>query len=219
MFVRSVAGVGALLTYYFGLSQVPVADATALSFSVIIFSAIGAAIILNERVGIRRWGAIMLGLLGTIIILRPGIQVVSNGVLSILLSTILWAGAWLMVKILARDNSSVTIVFYSSLYFLILSLPFALWHWVWPTWAQFGELLLIGVMAALGMLCTTESLKLGEASAVMPFDFTRLIWAAAIGYLYFGEFPDIWTWIGGAIVFVSTFYITYREAVNRNEIN
>ena len=97
-------------------------------------------------------------------------------------------------------------------------MPFALWVWTWPTWVELGQLILIGVLAALGMLCTTESLKLGETTVVMPFDFTRLIWAAAIGYLFFGEFPDFWTWIGGVILFGSTVYITYREARNRESI-
>ena len=215
MIIRSVAGVGALLTYFYGLSFVPVADATAISFSVVIFAAIGARLFLKERLGFRRCAAIIVGLFGTLIILRPGFQLIGEGVISLLVSTLLWASAWLMVKVLARKDLSITIVFYSSLYFFLFSLPFALWVWTWPTWFEFGQLVLIGVLAALGMLCTTESLKLGETAVVMPFDFTRLIWAAAIGYLFFGEFPDFWTWIGGVILFGSTVYITYREARNR----
>ncbi len=216
MFIRSLAGVGALLTYFFGLSLIPVGDATALSFSVIIFATIGAMIFLGEKVGVRRWMAIIIGLLGTLIILRPGLQSIGPGVIAVFISTLLWASAWLMVKVLSQSDTSITIVFYSSFYFCIFSIPFAIWYWVWPSWIELGNLVIIGVLAALGMLCTTESLKMADASVVMPFDFTRLIWAAAIGYWFFNEFPDMWVWLGAGVVFLSTLYITYRETITRD---
>ena len=126
-------------------------------------------------------------------------------------STVMWAWALLLVKILSRYDSPVTIVFYSSVYFTPATLILALFVWEWPTWAQFGQLIAIGLIAALAHLAMAKAMQLGEATAVLPADFTRLLWAAGLGFVMFGEFPDLWTWIGGTVVFCSTLYITYRE--------
>jgi len=210
--VRGFVGSAAMLTWFYSLYLLPVADATVLSFTAVIVTSLGAILVLGERVGPRRWIAIAVGLAGTLIILRPGVQVVSVGSLMVLLSTCLWSISLLVVKVLSRTDSSVTIVFYSAMYFTPLSFIPALFVWQWPTVAQVALMILIGVLASISHLSMTQALKLADATLVMPLDFTRLIWAAGIGYLVFGEFPDFWTWVGGAVIVASAVYITYRES-------
>ncbi len=213
--VRGFLGNIAMLTWFYALSILPVGDATALSFTAVIFTAIGAALFLREKVGVRRWAAIFIGLIGTTIILRPGVQAVSLGALVVVGSTVLWACTLLIVKVLGRTDSSITIVFYSSVYFTLFSFPVALYDWTWPTLTQLGLMIVIGGMAALGHFAIAEAMKAADASVIVPLDFTRLLWAAGVGYLVFGEFPDFWTWVGGIVVFSSTVYISYREAQAR----
>lgn len=210
--VRGFVGIHAMLSWFYALYLVPVGDATALSFTAVLFTSLGAVFLLGERMGVRRWTALGIGFLGTAIILRPGFQEVSLGHLVVIGSTMLWAAALLLVKVLSREDSSVTIVFYSSAYFTPLSLIVALFFWQWPTWPQLGQMLAIGLLATVAHLAMAQALKEGEATAVMPGDFTRLIWASTIGFLMFGEFPDTWTWVGGTVIFLATLYITYREA-------
>ena len=214
-FFRGLVGGISMLTWFYALALIPVGDATALSFTVVIFASMGAVVVLGERMGARRWVAIAVGIVGTLIILRPGNEGLSVGALVVLISSLFWAAALLTVKVLARTDSSITIVFYSSIYFTILAGIPAAYYWRAPDLEQFALFVSVGVLATLAQLAMTGALKIAETTAIMPMDFTRLLWAAGLGYIWFGEFPDRWTWAGGAIVFASTIYITYRE--NRAE--
>jgi drug/metabolite transporter (DMT)-like permease len=210
--IRSVIGVCALMTWFQCLSMMPVADATAISFVTVLFVTVGASLVLGEKVGIRRWSAIVVGFIGTLIIVRPGSGVFGPGALVALTSTVFWASSLLCVKVLSRTDSSVTMVFYANVYFTAFSFIPALFVWTWPTWEQFAWMVLIGTMAMLGHLCMATALRTTKATVVAPVDYTRLLWAAGAGYLMFGEFPDVWTWVGGTVIFLSTVYITYRES-------
>ena len=150
--------------------------------------------------------------LGTLIILRPGTDAISLGSIIAIISSFFWAAAILSSKILSRSDSSTTIVFYSSVTFTILTAGPAIYFWIWPTWEQLLLLFVVGLLAFIGQMSVTVAIREAETTAVMPIDFTRLVWASALGYIWFNEFPDFWTWIGGSIVFISTLYITYRES-------
>ena len=211
-FLRGIVGGTSMLTWFYALSLIPVAEATALSFTVVIFASLGAALFLNEQLGKHRWTAIIVGIIGTFIILRPNNSSLNPGVLVALISSFFWALALLSVKVLSRTDTPLTIVFYSSVYFTLLASIPAAYYWANPSIAQLGLLICVGILTTIAQLCVTEALKVAETTAIMPIDFTRLIWAAALGYIWFGEFPDFWTWIGGTIVFTSTLYIIYRES-------
>jgi len=213
--VRSGFGLVAMFTWFYGLSVVPIAQATALSFSAVIFGSIGAALLLRERMRVRRWSAVIAGFIGTLVILRPGFADVDWGALIVVLSSICWAGAMLTVKRLSVTDSVVCIVTWNSVLLTVLSLPVAIPVWVTPSLEQLLWLSLIGVLATLGHLAMTGAFKASDAAVVFPVDYTRLVWATVIGYLAFGEVPDAWTWIGGTIIFASTAYISYREATLR----
>ena len=209
---RSLIGISAMWLWFYSLSVVPVAEATALSFTSVIFGSIAAAVFLGERMRLPRWSAVIVGFLGAMVILRPGFQEVSLGMLTVIASSVFWALALILVKHLSRWDSVVTIVALNQFLLTLLSAVPAWLVWQTPTPTQLGLALAMGVCATAGHICMTSAFKWGDASAVFPVDFARLIWAAALGYLVFGEAPDGWTWVGGAIIFASTAYITYREA-------
>ena len=213
--LRSGFGLVAMLTWFYGLSVVPIAQATALSFTSVIFGSIGAALVLGERMGLRRWSAVLAGFIGALVILRPGFDEVDPAALIVMLSSILWAAALLTVKRLATTDTVVCIVTWNSILLTVLSLPVAMTVWVTPTGEQLLWLALIGVLATLGHLAMTGAFKASAATVVFPVDYTRLLWASVIGYVAFAEIPDAWTWIGGTVIFASTTYIAYREATLR----
>lgn len=210
--LRGVIGILAMTSWFYSLRVLPVAEATALSFTAVLFTTIGAAVVLREHVGVRRWAAVGIGFLGVLIIVRPGTGVVSYNALWVLASTTLWASSLLIVKALSRTDTPVTITFYAAVQYTIYSVVPAMLVWQWPSWPDVGVLVVIGVAATIAHVSLAHAFKLADAAAVMPLDYTRLLWTAGVGWLAFGEFPDAWTWVGGTVIFAATVYITVRES-------
>ncbi|MDH3690045.1 MAG: DMT family transporter [Gammaproteobacteria bacterium] len=210
--VRGLLGVTAMLIWFYSLSIVPIAQATALSFTAVIFGSIGAVVFLGEAMRLRRWIAVFLGFVGTLVILRPGFQSLDVGASMVLASSVAWGLAVVVVKKLSRTDSVISIVSWMAIMLTVLSFFPALLVWVWPTTDQLLWLGAIGVLATTGHLAMTKALKITDATAVLPLDFTRLIWASVIGYFAFSELPDLWTWLGGGIIVASATYIIYRES-------
>ena len=210
--IRAGFGLVAMLGWFYALTVVPLADATALSFTAPIFTTIAAIIILGEVVRVRRWTAMLIGFAGAMIVLRPGDLTIGIGEISALVSSAAIAVVIVLVKILARTETSDRIVAFHTLILLPLSLFAAVFVWTWPTWTQLGMCVFLGMAASLANWLTVRAFTIGETAAVMPYDFTRLPFMALIGYLAFAEVPDVWTWIGGAVIFASSIYIARREA-------
>lgn len=209
--LRSCFGILAMALWFYGLSVVPIAEATALSFTAAIFGSIAASLFLRERMRLRRWTAVVTGFIGALIILRPGFQSVDPGAWIVLASSVFWALALVTVKRLSTTDSIVCIVAWNTVLLTVFSLPLAIPVWTAPSAEQLGWLFLIGLLATLGHLAMTNAFRLADATAVFPVDFTRLLWASILGFLLFAELPDAATWIGGALIFASTTYITFRE--------
>ena len=208
-----------LMCWFYGLSVVPLAEATALSFTNAIFASLGAVIFLRERMGIRRWSAVAVGLAGVLIILRPGEAAVSVGSLIVLVSAACWGGGTIIIKRLSRTDSAVTIALWMATMMIVATSIPAWLVWIRPTPGQLLWLVLIGALASMGTLAYTQALKLAEATLIIPTDFTRMVWASAIGFLAFGEIPDSWTWTGGLLIIGSTIYIALREIrLNRRRL-
>ncbi len=210
--VRGLVGGLSLMTWFYGLSIVPIATATALSFTSVIFASIGAAIFLKERMRLRRWTAVVFGFAGVIVIVRPGFAVFDAGSLVIVLAAILWGVGIVLVKTIARTDETVTIVAWTAMWLIVATAIPAWFVWTTPTWMQLAWLLLIGVLGTAGTFAWTQALKTADASLVIPTDFIRLVWAGAIGFVAFGEIPDRWMWIGAALIIGSTLYIGLRES-------
>ena len=216
MLIRSVSGIVAMLTWFYGLTKVPTAEATALSFTAALFTALVAYILLGEKMRRHRWLAIFGGFVGVIIVLQPNTENYNPYMLLILVSCVFWGLSVTLVKMLTRTDSTTSIVAWMSILLTIMSLPPALFYWQWPDLNQFLLLGGMGALATVGHLCMTQALSLADTTAVMSIDFMRLIWAALIGAIFFSDAFDIYTWVGATIIFSSGLYIIFRESMLRD---
>jgi drug/metabolite transporter (DMT)-like permease len=210
--VRGVINVVAMMLFYYALSISPLAQITALAFVAPLFATLFAIPLLREQVRARRWIALACGFGGTLIILRPGVQTIDAGSIMAVASAATWALGFILMKILARTESSVTIAAYAALTQALLSLLPAAFVWSWPSGEDWLWLIGIGTIGGLAQVGIAQALKLADATAVLPLDFTKLVWAAIVGYLFFSETPGMWTWIGGAVIFASATYVGVRES-------
>ncbi len=211
LLLRGVINIYCMLAFFYALSIVPLAEITALSFSAPIFSVVMAVFVFKEKVGLRRWSAIFIGFVGTLIILRPGFQAFSLGQFLVLSSAFAWAVCIIIIKEVGKTESSVTITTYMSLVMAPLSLIAAATVWIWPTAEQWGWLVLIGVIGGAGQLAMSESLRVAPTHVVSPIDFTRLLFISTLGYILFDQVPDQFVWAGGSLIIGATVFITYRE--------
>ena len=212
-FGRALLALATVMFFFAAVSWMPLAEATALSFTAPFFTTLGAAVVLGEVVGLRRWAAVVIGFAGAMIILRPGVDVISPTALLALASAATLAGGVLAVKKLARTESADTIVLYQSVLVLPLAAIPAAAVWTTPDGEALMWLALIGTLATLGQLAYVRAYAAADASAVVPFDFSRLLFAALIGFALFGEQPDAWTWIGAVVIFGAT--LTVRQGKER----
>ena len=209
--IRGIVGVMSMWTWYYALGHLPLADAGALSFTTGLFVTVGAALYFGEKVGPRRWAAVIVGFAGAVIILRPGAGIITLAAIWAVLSSALWGVSLLMAKHLAKFDQSLTISFYQPLVTAPIALLLAVPTWVWPEPWVLAVLVGMGMVAAAGNYCYVHALRVADASLVMPADYVRLLWMAGWGFLFFAEVPLITTWIGAALIVGSTAFITWRE--------
>jgi len=210
--LRAVFGTAAMSCWFIGVSLIPLSEATALSFTIPLFTTLGAALVLGEVVRRYRWMALVVGFAGALIILRPGIEKIELGALIVLASSVFISCALLAVKHLSSSEHPTAIVFYMGLFMTPLSLIGASTVWVWPEPEHYPWLIAMGVIASVGQIGMAKAMKAADASVSMPFSFTNMIFASLIGYFFFGETVDTWTWVGAGVVFGATLYIVRREA-------
>ena len=206
-----------MMVWFTAISLAPLAEVTALGFSAPISATILSVVFFREVVGLRRWSAIIVGFIGTMVILQPGFDTVTVGHGLTLTAAVMWAGVLLIIKSLSRTESSITIVAYMSILMTPMSLIPALFVWVWPTWTELAWLALIGVCGGAAQYLLAQAFHEADISVVMPFDFAKLVWIALIAYIAFAEVPTWTTWLGGAIIFASGVYIARREAIKNRE--
>ena len=209
--VRGVINIIAMLMFFTALSISPLAKVTALSFTAPIFMAVLSFFFLAERFRLHRWLAIVTGFIGMLIILRPGFVVIDTGAMLVIGSAALWAVTMILIKILSRTESSVNIAAWMGIFLGLFSIGPAIWVWQTPTLVDIGWLLLVGLFGSMAQVSLAQSLKETDPTAIMPFDFLKLIWTALIGIWFFGEIPDVFIWIGAAVIFSSGLYIAHRE--------
>ena len=215
---RTSLGLVSMLCWFTALAMLPLSQAVALSFTAPLFATVGAALFLHEKVRGRRWTATVIGFLGVLIIARPEAVGLSLGVALAIGSSVLSAAITLIVKRLSRTESSSAIVTYMVLIMTPMSLVPALFVWQMPALSVWPYLIATGMFGTAGHLCWVRAFRMADASAVLPFDYGRMLFAALIGYFAFAEIPDQWTWIGSGIIAAASFYIARREAVlNRQE--
>jgi drug/metabolite transporter (DMT)-like permease len=222
---RSFLSLCSMLCGFTALTMMPFDQAIALSFTVPLFATMGAAFILHEVVRARRWTATIVGFIGVLIILRPGlggmeVAGAENATAMIgaglaIFSALLSALITLIVKDLARTEPSDAIVTYMVLLITPMSLVPALFVWEWPPWQLWPWIVGMGALGSFGHMCYIRAFAAADASAVMPYDYTRLIFAAVIGYFAFAEVPDVWTFVGAVVIAGAALYIARREVIMR----
>jgi drug/metabolite transporter (DMT)-like permease len=210
--VRGAIGVASMWTWYYALANMPLADAGVLSFTTPIFITIGAALYFRETVGPVRASAVVLGLVGAIVVLKPGFETISLAAIAAVGSSILWAMSLLIAKDLTRFDSPITISFYQPLMIAPIAGLATIPVWVMPSTQAWLALIGMGAVAAIGNYCYVQALKMTEASILMPADYVRLLWMVIWGFIFFSEMPGWSTWLGAALIVGSTLFVTWRES-------
>ena len=209
---RAFLGYSGVALAYFSLVLIPLADSVSLQFTLPLFTAIFASVLLGERVGMHRWMAIVVGFAGVLAIVRPGFAELHIGMLLALGAAAFYAGTDTASRALASRDSTAVIMFYGYILQLpIAAIPAAL-DWTTPTWAQMPSVLGFLVIATAAQYCITRAFSLAEASLVSPVLFLRLPFVAVIGYVVFDQVTQIWTWVGAGIIVVSTLALARQEA-------
>ncbi|WP_245620147.1 DMT family transporter [Phenylobacterium immobile] len=207
--------VGLILAFY-SFQHMPLADANALSFTRTLWIVPLAAFVLREKIGPLRLGAALVGFCGVMVMIRPGASgdfAMGWPAVAALSSAFLLAFTVTGTKFVSRDHSPNTLLVWSVTLGLFLGLPGAFMTWVWPAPLDLALLFTMGAVATLNQYCFINGMKAGDAAAMAPIDYLRLVFAAAIGFFVFHEIPSIWTIAGAAIVVASTLFITWRELV------
>ena len=209
---RGLCGFTFLMTYFPGAALIPVDQSQALIFTAPLWGAMLAVLFLGESIRPRRVLALIAGFAGALIILRPGVAEPSSGALLVLAAALANATSNTIVKFTTRSDHPDTVVFYLMVYVTPMTFVPALFVWTWPNLGQLLLLTGVGVFATLNQRFLSRAFATTDATAVLPFDFARLPFAAIIGFLVFAELPDIWVWVGGAVIFASSVYTAHHEA-------
>ncbi len=212
--LRSVVGVGAMACFFYSFSAMPLVDVYAIAFASPLFLAAMAGPLLGERVGWRRWSAVAVGFVGVLVILRPGLGMLSGVALVCLLGAFLYALAMVMIRLLGRTESTVAIVLYFTLTCAVVGGVGMIPDWVTPkTPGDLALLVSIGVTGGVAQLFITSAFKSAPAATLAPFEYSALVWGLGFGWIFFGEWPDALVFAGAAIVAGSGLYIVHREAL------
>ncbi len=209
--LRSAIGIFSMLAGFWAIGHLPLSQAIALSYSTPLFVTIAAVIWLGEHVRKRRWAAVIIGFIGVLIVVRPGTASFSAGSLIALLAAVISAVVAIQIKQLSRIDAPDTIVFYTYLFWVPMSLVPAVFAWQWPQANMWWVLLGIGAFGTGGQLLWTRALRMGDVSALQPISFMQLPMVAIAGYFLFDETIGRWTVIGAAVIFAANAYIAFRE--------
>ena len=209
--LRGVLQTFAMLGWFYGLTLTSMATVAALGFTAPLFATLLAILILREPVGWRRWAGLLVGFAGTLVILRPGAEAVSTGAVLVVASAFCWGSVMIVLRFLGRTETSLTSTVYAGFFLVPFTFVPALLVWRWPSPGELVLLVAIGVVASGVQLCVAEAFKRGETAAVLPVDFTKLIWGALLGLVVFAEVPDLATLAGGTLIFAAVVYVAYRE--------
>ena len=211
--LRAGIGLGSMLCGFWAVGHLPLSQAVSISYSTPVFVTIAAALWLGETVRMRRWAAVIVGFIGVLLIVRPGHEAFSFGLLVPVAAAILSALVAIQIKQLTRIDAPDTVVLYTYLFWVPLSLLPALLQWVTPTGISWLWLAATGLFGTAGQVLWTRALRLGDVSALTPISFAQLPLVATIGWLWFGETLDAWTVAGAAVILAANAYIAHRESV------
>jgi drug/metabolite transporter (DMT)-like permease len=209
--LRSVLLAGAGFSFWGALMYLPLAECTIIAFASPLLVTALSFPLLGESVGAHRWGVVILGLFGTLIVMRPGIGIFHWASILPLATAFFYANMQITTRILGRTDQSLTTLFYSSIGGLIISSIAVLFVWVTPSPVQWLILIWLGFLGAVGHFFMIKAFEMAPASLLVPFDYVTLIWAMLLGFFLFRDLPDGWTIAGAAIIITSGLYLIKRE--------
>lgn len=215
--LRGVALVASSLFFISGLRYLPIAEAAATAFVAPLFVTALSLLFLGERIGVRRWAATLIGLIGVLIVIRPGTAAFNPAVMLPIISALSWACTLIMTRMISGADRAVTTMAFSAVVgFCVLSalVPFV---WVVPSWHQIMIGVAIGVASTAGQWIVVLAFRYADASVLAPFSYSQLLWVTILGFLVFSEMPDVWTFVGAAIIIASGIYTAHRERARRLE--
>ena len=212
---RALINIISMICWFSAIGMMHFEKATALGFTTPLFTTVLAVLVLGEVIRFHRTAALLLGFVGILIIIRPGYMPFEFGTILMLIASFSFSFVLIFVKKLSATDSSLTIIFYHLLYMTPAFFILSFFYWESINLSQLIVFILMGASGLLSHWCLAQAFKMSDTTFVMPLQFTKLIWASLIGLFIFSEQPDIWTWIGGVIIFISVVYITYREAFKK----
>jgi drug/metabolite transporter (DMT)-like permease len=208
--IRGAVGGVCMLCMFTGFSLVSLPESTALLFTVPIFATLLSVLFMAERVGIKRWCAILAGFAGVLVITRPGVSV-NVGHIFLLCAAIAWSISILIAKKLTEKDTIISITFWQAMGCVPMAFIASLFVWEVPDFQQLLSLLGIAALGTLGHALVYASLKIGKVSVLLPMDYIRIIWSTILGYLLFGALPSIHLYAGSLLIIGATAFISYRE--------
>lgn len=190
------------------LALAPVADVSAITFMMPVVGSILAVVVLKEATSAKQWLAAIAGFAGALIVIRPGMAGFNPGLLLAVGAVLAGSVIAMMIKTLLRYDSADTIAVYLFLSHTVIGLVPAIAVWTMPTLEEVLWMVLLGYFGALVQRTFNRAMSAADASVALPFNFSRLLWAALFGWLFFAQIPDLWTWVGGTIIFLASVWLT-----------
>jgi drug/metabolite transporter (DMT)-like permease len=216
--MRGVALLGSSLFFISGLRFLPIAEASATGFVSPLFVTALSIVFLGESVGLRRWIATAVGLIGVVIILRPGGGAFHAAAFFPIVSALAWAGTLIMTRMMSGREHALTTMTYSSITGACIVSALVPFVWVAPSWHDILFGIFIGIASTAGQWIVVLAFRYADASVLAPFSYTQLLWVTVLGFVIFGELPDIWTVTGAVFIVASGLYTAHRERVRRSQL-
>ena len=209
---RGAINVVSACCFYLGLQALPLAEATAIAFAAPLFVTALSVLILKERVDGKRWLAVLAGFAGVLIVVRPGTQAFQAATLLPLTTALLYAVMMITARGINRAEGMLTTTFYIVLGQLVCSAIGLPWVWRVPAMEDLPYFGGVALFSTLGLALITQGFRIGPASVVAPFDYTGLVWATILGWIFWREAPDAYAYLGAVFIAGSGVYIAVREA-------
>ena len=215
--LRGLAQTGSAVAFLFGLRTIPIADATSIAFVAPLFVIILSYFVLKEPIGIRRWLAVIIGFSGTLIIIRPGFEIINLGHIFIIVAALLFAVRQIISRLIASTDDPLTTAFftaYTSVFIFALFQP-----WVWTPITDKNHIFLFFVFASFAGVAeflVIKSLQIAHAVVVSPLQYTLLVWVTVFGFFIWGILPDVWTFLGAGVIIATGLYSLHRERLKKS---
>jgi drug/metabolite transporter (DMT)-like permease len=216
--IRGAALLGSSVLFISGLRFLPIAEASATSFVSPLFVTALSIVFLGERVGPRRWLATAAGLVGVLIVIRPGTGAFHPAAIFPVVSALAWASCLILTRLMSGQERAMVTMTYSSIIGFAMLCALVPFVWVRPTWHDILFGTIIGVASTAGQWIVVLAFRYADASVLAPFSYVQLLWVTLLGFVIFGEVPDAWTITGAAFIVASGLYTAHRERVRHSQL-